>query len=729
MFENKTIEKTKKWLLGLTLFTPLFVSDSFFFPFISLKNFIFRFLVLLLTLLVSYNFFVDGKIGGKKNYIWYAWLIFLGVQILATIFGVNPYHSFWGNYERMDGLLNIIFLTLYFWVLISTLKTRNNWLWFFKISLFSSWCVMFFMFLHRFGIQGSFFSNASTIGNTAFLGSYLMINFFITAIIHYLDKSKKIRIFCVVTALALVISILLNASRGSILGLLLGIFVWAMFYSWSQSKKIKYIFFSCIFLTILFGGLVINQKNSSWVQNTLFLKRLASISRSDFSTNNRLLTWQVTYQAFKDRPLLGYGPENIIYGINKYYNPDITEQWFDKAHSFIFDYLGNSGIFGLLAYLFIFVAAGFSLWKLKNKDFYLSIIILALIIAYLFSNLFVFDTINTWILVIAALAFLGFFSQDGDQEYSWYLSKGIKKFGHLFFYLSIILVILGAYNILWLPARANVISIDAVRNYVIDPNKVLELYKKSLVYNTYGNSEITSQLAKYSIQTLDNKDFSFQLQKQIFEEAEKSSLDVLKKDPYDIRTRLILAELYQKYSSFNDFYINESIDIISSNINDSPNRLEVYTILAQGYYLKKDLVNSMEYLDKILTISQRRESDYLNAINISVQLKDYSKMSHYIDQFNQHFPMASSESYRLIGRYYFEAGLTDQAEMVLVEKAIPSNPDNPSVYISLASIYESRKEYQRAIDYLRDILLVHPNWQETIGGYIKYLEDLKNGVK
>lgn len=729
MFENKTIEKTKQWLLGLTLFTPLFVSDSFFFPFISLKNFIFRFLVLLLTLLVSYNFFVDGKIGGKKNYIWYAWLIFLCVQIFATIFGVNPYHSFWGNYERMDGLLNIIFLTLYFWVLINTFKTKGSWLWFLKISLLSSWCVMFFLVLHRLGIQGSFFSNASTIGNTAFLGSYLMISFFITAIVYYLDKSKKIQIFCILTAVGLLSSILLNASRGSILGLLLGVFVWAILYSWSQSKKIKYIFFIIIFLIVLFGALVINQKDSSWVQSTLFLKRLTSISRSDFSTNNRLLTWQVTYEAFKDRPILGYGPENIIYGINKYYNPDITEQWFDKAHSFIFDYLGSSGIIGLSAYLFIFVAAVFSLWKLKKKDFQLPIIILALIIAYLFSNLFVFDTINTWILIITVLAFLGFFSHDSEQEYFWYLSKGIKKLGNLFFYISIILVILLAYNVLWLPAKANSTSIDAVRNYVIDPNKVLALYKQSLAYNTYGNSEIASQLAKYSLQTLDNKDFSFQLQKQIFEEAEKSSLDVLKKDPHDIRTRLILAELYQKFSSFNDFYINESINIVSSNTSDSPNRLEVYTILAQGYYLKKDLTKSMEYLDKILTISQRRESDYLNAINIALQLKDYPKMNNYIDQFNQHFPVASSESYRLIGKYYFEAGLIDKAEMVLTEKAIPSNPDNPSVYISLASIYESRKEYQKAIDYLRDISFTHPNWQETINGYIKYLEDLKKGVK
>ena len=183
-------------------------------------------------------------------------------------------------------------------------------------------------------------------------------------------------ILCGITAITLVFSILINASRGSILGLLLGIFIWAIFYSCSQDKKIKYIFFSLIFLTILFGTLVISQKNSGWVEHTLFLKRLTSISRSDFSTNNRLLTWQVTYEAFKDKPILGYGPENIIYGINKYYNPEITEQWFDKAHSFIFDYLGSSGIVGLLAYLLIFVATSFALWKRKNKDFNLAIIIL-----------------------------------------------------------------------------------------------------------------------------------------------------------------------------------------------------------------------------------------------------------------------------------------------------------------------------------------------------------------
>ncbi len=726
MLENKVIEKVKKLILIFVLFTPLFVSDSFFFPFISLKNFVFRFLVLLVMLLVSYNFFVDGKIAGKKNYIWYSWLIFFGVQLLATIFGVNPYHSFWGNYERMDGLLNIIFLTLYFLALINTFKTRETWLWFLKIALLSSWCVMFFMFLDRLGVQGSFFANASTIGNTAFLGSYLMINVFIAAIIYHLDKSRKMAILCGITAITLVFSILINASRGSILGLLLGIFIWAIFYSWSQDKKIKYIFFSLIFLTILFGTLVISQKNSGWVEHTLFLKRLTSISRSDFSTNNRLLTWQVTYEAFKDKPILGYGPENIIYGINKYYNPEITEQWFDKAHSFIFDYLGSSGIVGLLAYLLIFVATSFALWKIKNKDFNLAIIILGLFISYLFSNLFVFDTINTWILVIAMLAFVGVLSGGNEQEHFFYLPNSIKKIGSLFFYINIVIVILVAYNILWLPAKANATSIDAVRNYVIDPNKVLGLYKKALSYHTYGNSEITSQLVKYSLQTLDSKDFSFQLQKQIFEEAEKSALDVLKKDPHDIRTRLILAELYQNYSSFNDFYIDESINVIINNIDDSPNRLEIYTTLAQGYYLKKDLAKSIEYLEKILTISQRRESDYLNIINISLQLKDYNKMNFYIDQFNEHFPTATSESYRLIGKYYFEAGLVDKAESILVEKAIPSDPNNYSAYISLASIYESRKEYQKAIDYLRNVLFQHPEMQSTVGEYIKYLEDLKN---
>lgn len=732
MVFSQKIQKFSQWLLYLTMLVPLFMSASFLFPYISLKNFIFRCLILLVSLIVWYSVCDSGKVAGKRHYLWYAWLIFLLVQIVATIFGANPYRSFWGNYERMDGLLNIIFLTLYFWTLINTMVTTKAWFWLFRVALVGSWGVIFFDILYRLGVQDSFFGNASTIGNTAFLGSFLLLNFFITAILYYLDKNKPARIFYLMTAIALLVVILINASRGSILGLLLGGFVWVLFYSLKKSTKIKYIFLGAVLTLGLFTGLVLAQKNSTWVQNTLFLKRLTSISKTDDSTNNRLLTWQVAYRAWQDHPLLGYGPENTVYGINKYYNPNITEEWFDRAHNFVFDYLGTSGVLGLAAYLAIFIVAVWSLWRLSKKDYQLAIILLALLTAYLFSNLFVFDTINTWLLVIAVLAFIGFLSHADGSEYHWQWSVKWQNLNYLWICLGLIVGIFVAYTTLIMPIRVNTTAINAMQNYTVDPNKTLEFYQQALNYNTFGNIEIAFQLTQYSLKTMDAKDFSYQLLKQIFEEAEKRDLLVLKQDPAELRIRLALAELYQKYSINNSFYIDESINLVESHLSDSPRRLENYTILAQGYYLKKDLVKSLEYLEKILTLSQRRESDYLNAMNIASQLGQADKVQAYINEFYQRFPNSAGENYRKIGQYYFQIGLVDKAEQVLLERAIPSDPTNANMYVSLASIYEYQKQYQKAIDYLNGILAKYPDntaMKTTIDGYIKYLEDLKSGKK
>src|SRR5437867_4469658 len=94
----------------VTPFICLYVADSMFFPFIVGKNFTFRILVEVMLGAWVFLMFLDATYRPKFSWVLVAALAFLAVLALADFTGVNPYRSFWSNYERMEGLITLIHL-------------------------------------------------------------------------------------------------------------------------------------------------------------------------------------------------------------------------------------------------------------------------------------------------------------------------------------------------------------------------------------------------------------------------------------------------------------------------------------------------------------------------------------------------------------------------------------------------------------------------------------------
>src|SRR5262249_52926761 len=85
--------------------TPLVITNSLFFPFISGKAFFFRILVELLFGAWLVLICLDRNYRPRRSLLALALGALLVVVTLATVFGQNPYHSFWSNSERMEGLI------------------------------------------------------------------------------------------------------------------------------------------------------------------------------------------------------------------------------------------------------------------------------------------------------------------------------------------------------------------------------------------------------------------------------------------------------------------------------------------------------------------------------------------------------------------------------------------------------------------------------------------------
>ena len=132
-----------KFLIYLTFFVPLLVlPTSFIFPFIVPKILAFRSLVELmiggyvLLLFINWHEF-------RPRFSWLSTAVgaFFISFAISTFVGVDPYHSFWDNHERMLGLFTIFHYVAYYFICSSLFKTWDDWQKALKIFLktFSFW--------------------------------------------------------------------------------------------------------------------------------------------------------------------------------------------------------------------------------------------------------------------------------------------------------------------------------------------------------------------------------------------------------------------------------------------------------------------------------------------------------------------------------------------------------------------------------------------------------------
>ena len=137
------LEKILYWIARLGAyvlpFTVLVISNSLFFPFITGKNFLFRIIVEVMAAAWMGLLIVDfKKYWPRWNYLSAALAVFVGTIFLSSLFGVNFNHSFWSNFERMEGLVTHLHLLFLFFILAGIFRTQKEWFIVFGLSIAAS---------------------------------------------------------------------------------------------------------------------------------------------------------------------------------------------------------------------------------------------------------------------------------------------------------------------------------------------------------------------------------------------------------------------------------------------------------------------------------------------------------------------------------------------------------------------------------------------------------------
>lgn len=424
-----SFEKVLYWIVRIGAyilpFTLLIVLHSMFFPFISGKAFIFRIIIELMAAAWVGLLIIDfKKYWPRWSFVSGALTVFVGTIFATSILGVDFNNSFWSNFERMEGLITYPHLLILFFALAGTFHTRKEWFTLFGTSIFVSVLVGFYGVLEATGEVVSFADSSriiSTLGNPLYVAAYLSFHIFLAVFLWLQTKSSAIRWILSGVIIFESIIFLMTGARGAFVGILAGFGVITLLFLITADGWKKKLVFGGIIVAVLLIPLALHTfKDSSLIRESGQLSRFANITLQ--SGEARLTIWKMAFEAFKERPVLGWGAGNFIVPFAKHYDPQMftQEPWFDRTHNMPLEWLVAGGILGFLAYCALFVSIIPALIRgvkqniVENKA---SFIFIGMFVSYVVQLFFVFDTQATYLMLIIMLGFLHVISSHNGE--SW----------------------------------------------------------------------------------------------------------------------------------------------------------------------------------------------------------------------------------------------------------------------------------------------------------------------
>jgi len=422
------------YLIGflLILALPLLSLPPWFSPPDWGKTIVFR---IILSVLIFFFLYQASKskerliIPQKAKTGLYLLLALLGIYFLATIFSLDTNFSLWGSPYRGGGFVNFAFYIIFALLAFFVLK-KEDWqkIWDFAIltgALVS--VVAIFQWQGWFADIIVTYANRppSTLGNPIMLALYLLLLSFLTLAFALKENLLHKKLFYFSVLLLFVFVILLTYSRAAYLGLTVGLVYFFFFYP--LKRRAFSLALKLTLLTIIAAGsLAVYYINTGpelpeFIQENRTLRGMVSrLSWERAVQDPRVSGWKVGWQALKDRPLLGYGPENFYVGFDKYYDPSLpgisrmpgssAESWWDRAHNFVFEISLTAGIPALIIYLSLFILLFWQLQKVKHYPNESELIsqstnkaivahgAQATFIGYLTANFFSFDNFPTYLI-------------------------------------------------------------------------------------------------------------------------------------------------------------------------------------------------------------------------------------------------------------------------------------------------------------------------------------------
>ena len=765
MSDPKLVKLLKYFVYAVAL-VPLVIFSQYISPFHFGKVVVFRSLVELALVFYLLLIWRDRSYLPKPNAIFWAFLAFVGAFTLTTLTSVGLYESFWGTLERMGGLWTFWHYFAYFVILTSVLRTEKDWFNLFKLVIFVGVLSAFYGFLQKTDISWVVGSGGrarpfGTIGNAALFAGYQIVVAFL-ALTFYFRRQNTLneKYFFAATALITFIAALMTAVRGSVLGIGVGLLVFAFLYAWKlNSAKAKKTLIGLVTLAVLFVLFANTARDSELVRGSGYLRRVTDFSLQSFTVQTRFWAWQAGINGWNDSAktiILGWGPENFNVPFSVHFNPKFysgpgAETLFDRAHNMFVEILVTMGIVGLLVYLAMFWAA-FRVLKLqitqsrRSSDQSVggrlpdpvasglpiySIGLTSLLVAYMIHNAFIFDTSANFIVFFTVLGFISALERERDTNIRMHandtnntnrnpnrrLNKTAFQAGAM---VMLIVAVVLIYKTNIIPAKANYASTRGiVAGWQNDFNRASAKFREAIEYDTFGKYEARNRYAQFLFEYSSGREMTPALQREFEWNIEKVK-KIAEARPMDYLPRLYLSRMLivlgkgNPESPYNDEALKYSLEALDI----SPTFVRTYFEVAQAYLNKGDHNKAIEYFKKAAELNPDVGLSYWYWGITEIQAGNVQQGLEIIEQ-SGYQPSDESDVIRLVN-IYVKIGELDKVTP-LYEKLVQIKPNNPDYRASLAAAYAREGRIDEAVAQAREAVRIDPSFEPEARAFVRSL--------
>lgn len=748
---NTIIKYTIITGLAIVPFIPLYVANPLFFPFITGKAFAFRivveiifalWLILILREKGSSGANSDISVAPRINIITVFVSVFASIVFITDLFGVNPLRSIWSNSERMEGFTTIVHLWAYFMVLSSVFGSgeiiKKNWFRFLNILLFAGTIVAIYGLFQFFGWaaihQGSTRVDAS-LGNSAYMAVYMLINAFIAGYMVLIAHARRNKfLIYIYSFLAIFFSFIMfqTATRGTILGWVGAIFISCAIYiifgrkEKGQSNRSRMIVGGIMLILVALSVLFYFNRNAEWIKNNQVLGRIATISISDVKTQARGYVWPMAIKGVFENPktaIFGWGQENFNYIFNKYYNPKMWahEQWFDRAHSVFMDWLVAGGLLGLISYLALYII---SLIYICKSDLTIGqkSILIGLIIGYGVHNIFVFDNQTSYVMFFTFLAFVHSF-KDG-KKYSWLGSSTVSRSEDSitvqnYISIPIIIILFGLvfYFVNIRVIQANSRLINALYSCSNAKNLSIQPFEKALNINSYTvNQEAREQLITCATNVI-GSNVPVQTKTDFYNLTKKEIEKQTSTTPNDARIFIIGGTFFNNIGDW-----DTGRPLLEKAHELSTPKQSIIFDLVNNYVNSNKSKEALDLIKK--AYEDAPDNPKSKSIYVLVLIKNgEEKKAHELFGNDPELFVNIQAASIYVSKKQFDKVIEIYKQLVL------QNPNDVQMYASLAAVYMANKQSYLAISELRLIKEKFPETKDQVDATIKQIQEGKNPLQ
>ena len=336
------------------------------------------------------------KVEDKKQYFFkilpiFIFLLYMIWTLISSVLSDNKNLAFFGTDYRKDGYISYIAYAGCFG-LAFCMSSKN-----FKKALLYMFAIIAILTIIIAGIASHgrllnliccFDIKTASFYSFNHYGYYLMIATAISAFLFITEENKILKVINALMYTFLLYYLVLNDTFGCYLALILTFIIYFIITIVKKGKKLPISI--CIAILVLISVFA-NTGNKNIAKNNIQtlskdVTNIVTTPSTDKKFNSagtgRMLLWRYGIKFFMERPIFGYGQENLE---AKYLENQISQ---DRPHNLLIQLATTSGLPGLLLYI---SAICVILWRsLKKLDMnnQLHITFMFVVISYLISAMF-----------------------------------------------------------------------------------------------------------------------------------------------------------------------------------------------------------------------------------------------------------------------------------------------------------------------------------------------------